>query len=163
MSLDPVAFKKTLIYEARTAHIRGSYGWRHLEPRLRASHVNQCEPRNDVTFCEPRMRAVARMRAVCEARASCSAGNCGKSPGRAASLGSFGIIATLAERPDAPQPTRWGAVAVPKATATTESWVLDGARQSAVHSAKMLNTRDTNGLRTLARYSTTHTNTRYRY
>ena len=104
---------------------------------VRASQTSysDCEPRNEY---EPRMRAVARMRAVCEARASCSAGNCGKSPGRAASLGSFGIIATLAERPDAPQPTRWGAVAVPKATATTESQLLDGAWDRPSNPAKML-------------------------
>ena len=46
-----------------------------------------------------------------------------------------------------------------------ESRRSDGARNRPVHSAKMLDTEDTNGLRTLARYtySTTHTNTRYRY
>ena len=39
----------------------------------------------------------------------------------------------------------------------TESSVLDGARVSTVHSAKMLNTRDTNGPRTLAHHSTART------
>ena len=52
---------------------------------------------------------------------------------------------------------------MPRATATTESRVLDGARDRPSTLPKMLDTEDTNGLRTLARYSTTHTNTRYRY
>ena len=59
--------------------------------------------------------------------------------------------------------TRWSAVAGPKATATTESSVLDGARDRPSTLPKMLDTEDTNGLRTLARYSTTHTHSRYRY
>ena len=46
---------------------------------------------------------------------------------------------------------------MPRATATTESRRSDGARNRPVHSAKMLDTKDTNGLRTLAHHSTART------
>ena len=67
-------------------------------------------------------------------------------------------------RAGAPPVRGWGKVAVPRSTATTESWELDGARQSAVHSAQNAQYEDTNGLRTLARHSTDLSqDTRYRY
>ena len=73
------------------------------------------------------------------------------------------MMSPVSERVVDASPPEWEGRVVRSLTLEALALLQAGPRDRPSTLPKMLDTEDTNGLRTLARYSTTHTNTRYRY